>query len=60
MNVEEFCEIIFDFENCMLVKVDMVDVGVVDEMFCVLMGDKVELWCEFIEWYVLEVKNLDV
>jgi DNA gyrase subunit B len=38
----------------------MDDVAAADEMFRVLMGDKVEPRREFIEKHALDVQNLDV
>ena len=60
MNAEELRETTLDPENRTLIKVDMADAGAADEMFRVLMGDKVEPRREFIEKHALEVRNLDV
>ena len=60
MNAEELRETTLDPENRTLVKVSMRDAGAADEMFRVLMGDKVEPRREFIEKHALEVRNLDV
>jgi DNA gyrase subunit B len=60
MNAEELRETTLDPENRTLVQVSMRDVGAADEMFRVLMGDKVEPRREFIEKHALEVRNLDV
>jgi len=49
-----------DPENRTLLQVTMADAGAADEMFRVLMGDKVEPRREFIEKHALEVRNLDV
>ena len=60
MNAEELRETTLDPENRTLVQVSMRDVGAADEMFRVLMGDKVEPRREFIEKHALDVRNLDV
>jgi DNA gyrase subunit B len=60
MNAEELRDTTLDPRNRTLVKVNMRDVGAADEMFRVLMGDKVEPRREFIEKHALEVRNLDV
>ncbi len=60
MNAEELRETTLDPDNRTLVQVSMRDAGAADEMFRVLMGDKVEPRREFIEKHALEVRNLDV
>ncbi|MCA9200730.1 MAG: DNA gyrase subunit B, partial [Planctomycetales bacterium] len=60
MNAEELRETTLDPENRTLLQVTMQDAGAADEMFRVLMGDKVEPRREFIEQHALEVRNLDV
>lgn len=60
MNPEELRETTLNPENRTLVQVSMRDAGAADEMFRVLMGDKVEPRREFIEKHALEVRNLDV
>ena len=60
MNAEELRETTLDPANRTLVKVTMQDLGAADDMFRVLMGDKVEPRREFIEKHALEVRNLDV
>lgn len=60
MNAEELRDTTLDPNNRTLLKVSMADVAAADEMFRVLMGDKVEPRREFIEKHALEVKNLDV
>ena len=60
MNAEELRETTPDPENRTLVQVSMRDAAAADEMFRVLMGDKVEPRREFIEKHALEVRNLDV
>ena len=59
MNAEELRETTLDPENRTLVQVTMQDAAAADEMFRVLMGDKVEPRREFIEKHALEVRNLD-
>ena len=60
MNAEELRETTLDPANRTLVRVTMQDLGAADDMFRVLMGDKVEPRREFIEKHALEVRNLDV
>ena len=60
MNAEELRETTLDPAARTLVQVSMRDAGAADEMFRVLMGDKVEPRREFIEKHALEVRNLDV
>jgi DNA gyrase subunit B len=60
MNAEELRQTTLDPANRTLLQVRMEDAGAADEMFRVLMGDKVEPRREFIEQHALEVKNLDV
>ena len=60
MNAEELRDTTLDPNNRTLVRVTMNDVGAADDMFRVLMGDKVEPRREFIEKYALDVRNLDV
>jgi len=60
MNPEELRVTTLDPENRTLVQVSMRDAGAADDMFRVLMGDKVEPRREFIEKHALEVRNLDV
>ena len=60
MNAEELRATTLDPANRTLVQVSMRDAGAADEMFRVLMGDKVEPRREFIEKHALEVRNLDV
>jgi len=60
MNPEELRETTLDPANRTLVQVSMRDLGAADEMFRVLMGDKVEPRREFIEKHALDVRNLDV
>jgi len=60
MNAEELRETTLDPANRTLIQVSMRDAGAADDMFRVLMGDKVEPRREFIEKHALEVRNLDV
>jgi DNA gyrase subunit B len=60
MNAEELRETTLDPQNRTLLQVTMQDAAAADEMFRVLMGDKVEPRREFIEKHALEVRNLDV
>jgi DNA gyrase subunit B len=60
MNPEELRETTLDRNNRTLVQVSMTDAAAADEMFRVLMGDKVEPRRKFIEKHALEVRNLDV
>ncbi|HUT13482.1 MAG TPA: DNA gyrase subunit B [Thermoguttaceae bacterium] len=60
MNAEELRQTTLDPEHRTLLQVTMEDAGAADEMFRVLMGDKVEPRREFIEMHALEARNLDV
>jgi len=60
MDAEELRDTTLDPTNRTLLQVTMEDAGAADEMFRVLMGDKVEPRRDFIEKHALEVKNLDV
>ena len=60
MNAEELRETTLDPANRTLIKVKMANAADADDMFRVLMGDKVEPRREFIEKHALEVKNLDI
>jgi len=60
MNAEELRDTTLDPKNRTLLKVTMQDAGTADELFRVLMGDKVEPRRDFIEKHALEVRNLDV
>jgi DNA gyrase subunit B len=60
MNAEELRETTLDPNNRTLLQVSMRDAGAADDMFRVLMGEKVEPRREFIERHALEVRNLDV
>ena len=60
MNAEELRDTTLDPANRTLLQVPMQDAGAADEMFRVLMGDKVEPRREFIQKHALDVRNLDV
>jgi DNA gyrase subunit B len=60
MNAEELRDTTLDPKNRTLVQVNLNDAGAADEMFRLLMGDKVEPRREFIEKHALDVRNLDV
>jgi len=47
-------------ENRTILKVNMEDAARADEIFTILMGDKVGPRKEFIEKYAIQVQNLDV
>ncbi len=60
MNAEELRETTLDPAHRTLLQVRMEDITAADDLFRILMGDKVEPRREFIEKHALEVKNLDV
>ena len=60
MNAEELRVTTLDPANRTLLRVRMEDASAADDMFRILMGDKVEPRREFIEKHALEVRNLDV
>ncbi|MEM1067255.1 MAG: DNA gyrase subunit B [Planctomycetota bacterium] len=60
MNAEELRETTLDPANRTLLKVNLTDAGTADEIFRLLMGDKVEPRREFIEKHALDARNLDV
>ena len=60
MNAEELRQTTLDPANRTLVQVTMEDASAADDLFRVLMGDKVEPRREFIQKHALEVRNLDV
>jgi len=60
MNAEELRETTLDPSIRSMIKVTLTDAAAADEMFRVLMGDKVEPRRQFIEKHALEVTNLDV
>ena len=60
MNAEELRETTLDPDNRTLIQVKMPNVAEADDMFRILMGDKVEPRREFIEKHALDVRELDV
>jgi DNA gyrase subunit B len=60
MNAEELRDTTLDPANRTLSQVSMRDAGSADDLFRILMGDKVEPRREFIEKHALDVRNLDV
>ena len=60
MNAEELRETTLDPDNRTLIKVKMDNAAEADNMFRILMGDKVEPRREFIEKHALDIRELDV
>ncbi len=60
MDAEELRDTTLAPANRTLIQVTMEDASAADDLFRILMGDKVEPRREFIEKHALEVKNLDV
>ena len=60
MNAEELRDTTLDPAHRTLLQVRMEDASAADDMFRILMGDKVEPRREFIEKHALEARNLDV
>jgi DNA gyrase subunit B len=60
MNAEELRDTTLDPANRTLLRVKMDDASGADDLFRILMGDKVEPRREFIEKHALEARNLDV
>ena len=60
MNAEELRETTLDPENRTLIQVKMDNAAEADNMFRILMGDKVEPRREFIEKHALDISDLDI
>ena len=60
MNAEELRDTTLDPANRTLLRVTMNDAAAADDLFRVLMGEKVEPRRDFIERHALDVKHLDV
>ena len=59
MDAEELWDTTLDPQNRTLLQVQLEDALKADEMFRILMGEKVEPRREFIQKHALEVKEID-
>lgn len=60
MNPEQLWKTTLDPQNRALLQVDLQDTLLANEIFTLLMGEKVEPRRDFIETHALEVRNLDI